>query len=236
MKKEPRGVGVEGLPTTARKRRRGWPLWKTTTCSVARRTRIRHSVEELWVRFAEIHPLCPFGRPGRRTRSQAPPSRLRRRPRTGRTVRLRVRGRLAATVSTRPAWRFGARRATWSRRSATVLCCRWPCGAAADPEETTMQPRLAAIRAEAKPRRPRREPGVKATRLILLPFTGPIRWGAADVPGECSARCAIAVGLNGGGGQPPPRAWTNVASRDAAKSGQSSPATTIASPPAAFAS
>ena len=88
MKNAPRGVGVEGLPTTARK----WRLAMTAVEDGDPPSgELDHDVPggggEPASGCVEIQPVWPLGRPGRRTCSHEPALLALRWPRTGRTVR-----------------------------------------------------------------------------------------------------------------------------------------------------
>ena len=108
MKKPPAGVGVEDLPTMARKRR------ATAAVAVDRHAAGGHGDDQapLGGRSSRVTGADPARVPGRPCRGagrapSAPPPRPTRRPRTGRTVRTPVSGRRAPTDSIRRASRSG---------------------------------------------------------------------------------------------------------------------------------
>jgi hypothetical protein len=150
-KKVPRGVGVEGLPTTARKRRTARPELLTVTRRAESETRMRQSVSVARVPLAEIHHVWLLGRPGSRTRSQLSPRPPW--PSSGRTVATRVNGRRADTASIAWAPAFGAARATWEwSRTTSGWAGEAAAGAAgASPQASAERARAAA--AVATPRR-----------------------------------------------------------------------------------
>ncbi len=96
------------------------------------------------VSVAVIHPVCPFGRPGRRTRIHEIPAVLARSS-TGRTVRTCVSGRRAATVWMRCACELGFDRATWLFISTTSGWLAGTVAPAAGWGATRAQPRAAVI-------------------------------------------------------------------------------------------
>ena len=100
-----------GAPTTALNVRVATPPRKTVTRRVARCTTISHGVGAFAVARLTIHPLCPFGRPGRRTRSHVRPRVSTRRPITGSRVRSPVSGRSIETRWTTRECRIGLERA-----------------------------------------------------------------------------------------------------------------------------
>ena len=77
----------------ARKRRATRPPWYTVTRREESLSLIRQPVEDGRVWPPRIQPVCPLGRPGRRTCTQERPPRMTRLPITGSTVRTCVRGR-----------------------------------------------------------------------------------------------------------------------------------------------